>query len=133
MRRFAAGGFLGLVLLLSSALSQAPQRVTIGKNIFAFHEEKFSDRTLEIQPPIVSDIEILVEQIGIPNISKINELRLQIRRVLGLKNAAALEDGGYRTVAYDPEWAAGDTPGFYLVLGHEIGHQFCGHTVGEVR
>src|ERR1043166_3462420 len=69
--------------------------------------------------------------IGIPNAPKINELRLQIRRILGLKNAVALEGEGYRTIAFDPDWAVSDTPSFYLTLGHEAGHHFCGHSVGR--
>ena len=50
-----------------------------------------------------------------------------------MQNAASLEGEGYRTIAYDPNWAAGDTPGFYLVLGHEVGHLFCGHNAGDLR
>jgi hypothetical protein len=87
---------------------------------------------MKMEPPLTSDVEILVELVGLPNVSNLNALRLHIRRVLGLKNACALpEAGGYATIAYDPDWAAGDTPGFYLALGHEAGHHFCGHFVGE--
>lgn len=133
--RFICTGAGCLVALLcwSSASSQSTQRVTIGKDVFAFHEEKFRDLNMKMEAAIVSDVEILVELVGLPNTTKINALRLQIRRILGLKNAAALEGEGYRTIAYDPDWAAGDTPGFYLVLGHEAGHHFCGHSVGDVR
>jgi hypothetical protein len=89
---------------------------------------------MKLEPAIASDAEILVELIGLPNVSNINALRLHIRRVLRLRNACALpQAGGYATIAYDPDWAAGDTPGFYLALGHEAGHHFCGHFVGNVH
>jgi hypothetical protein len=128
MRRLRTASFLAALLCWSAALSQSPQWVTIGKDVFAFHEEKFRDLNLRLEPPVTSDVEILVELVGIPNAAKINALHLQIRRVFGLNNAASLKGEGYRTIAYDPNWAAGDTPGFYLVLGHEAGHLFCGHT-----
>jgi hypothetical protein len=86
---------------------------------------------MRLEDPITSDVEILVELIGLPNIPKLNAQRLHIRRVLGLRNACALpEAGGYATIAYDPNWASGDTGQFYLALGHEAGHHFCGHFTG---
>lgn len=121
------------LLCFGSALSQSPQWVRIGQNFLAFHEEKFRDMNLQMEAPITSDVEILVELVGIPNAAKINALRLQIRRIVGLNNAASLEGEGYRTIAYDPNWAAGDTPGFYLALGHEAGHHFCGHSISNVQ
>jgi hypothetical protein len=83
---------------------------------------------MRMEPAQTSDAEILVELVGIPNVSNLNAQRLHIRRVLNLGNACSLpEAGGYATIAYDPLWAAGDTPAFYLALGHEAGHHFCGH------
>jgi hypothetical protein len=133
VRFFGTGFFFATLLSWSSASAQSSQWITIGKDFLAFHEDKFRALNMKLEPPITSDVEILVELIGLPNIPKINALRLQIRRIYGLKNAASLEGEGYRTIAYDPDWAAGDTPGFYLALGHEAGHHFCGHSIGNVR
>jgi len=81
------------------------------------------------------DIEILVELIGLQNVAKINELKLQIRRTgtTGLNDALSFESRGCRSIVYDPYWASGDTPGFYLIFSHEAGHHFCGHTVSQVH
>ncbi len=131
--------FIRTVLLLPAILywdpaaSQSAQWITISKDALAFHEEKFRELNMKMEPSIASDAEILVELVGLPNISKINALRVQIRRILGFNNAAALEGEGYRSIVYDPEWAAGDTAGFYLVLGHETGHHFCGHSANDTR
>jgi hypothetical protein len=134
MMKIAIGGsVLAAIFCWNSALSQAPQWLTIGKNAFAFHEEKLQDYNVKMEPPFSADAEIFIEQIGLPNVSKINQLRLQIRRTYGLKTAVALEGEGFRTIAFDPDWAASDTPKFYLILGHEAGHHFCGHSVGAVR
>lgn len=133
MRLIGITTFVAALLLLSSAFSQSAQRITIGKDALAFHEDKFLDLNMKMEAAVVADAEILVELVGLPNVAKINALKLQIRRILGLKNAVALEGGGYRTIAYDPEWASGDTPGFYLALGHEAGHHFCGHSIGNVH
>ena len=128
-----AACLVAALLGCGSALSQSSQPVRIGQNFLAFHEEKFRGMNLQMEAPVTSDVEILVEMVGIPNAAKINALRVQIRRMFGLNNAAAVEGDGYRTIAYDPNWAAGDTPGFYLALGHEAGHHFCGHSIGNVQ
>ncbi len=104
--------------------------VTIGQDAVAFHEDVFRDRKIKIEKPVVSDVEIFVELIGIPNFEKINALRLQIVRSAGLKNAAAYFGQGYRSIVYDPVWAASTTGEFYLALSHEAGHHFCGHVGG---
>lgn len=117
------------LLLWSSGVS-AQETIRIGRDARAFHEEQFRDANIKIEPPATNDVEILVELIGIPNAAKINALRLQIRRSLGIKNALAFFGQGYRSIAYDPSWAAAATPEFYLVLGHEAGHLFCEHVVG---
>jgi hypothetical protein len=75
------------------------------------------------------DAKIFVEMIGLPNIPKVNELQLTIRRSGRLQNAVALFQDGGRMIIYDPEWAKSVTAEFYLVLGHEAGHHFCGHTI----
>lgn len=76
-------------------------------------------------------LNFLIELVGIPNIFKINAARLQIRRAFGLRNAFALRVNGYATILYDPEWAQSQPAEFYLILGHEAGHIFCGHIPGE--
>jgi hypothetical protein len=127
MTRLMAGCIVVALLWPCSASPQAAQWVTIGRNASAFHEDVFRDRNIKIEPPVVSDVEIFVELIGLPNVAKINALRLQIRRSIGLKNAVAYSGQGYRTIVYDPDWAAGARAEFYLVLSHEAGHHFCGH------
>jgi hypothetical protein len=131
--RFILSRALLVTLLFhcDSALSQRSQSVVTGQNIFAFHEDKFRDLNLKMEPTVASDAEILIELIGLPNVSKINALRLQIRRMFGLRTAVSVEGEGYRTIVYDPDWAASNTPEFYLVLGHEAGHHFCGHSVAN--
>ena len=103
--------------------------VPIGGN--AFHAEKSSgsgciDTTLS---PVIDD-EIFVEMIGLSNISKINELGLTIGHTAGFENAVALFHQGISHDILDPEWAKSATAGSYLVLGHEAGHHFCGHSLG---
>lgn len=130
VRLAGIGSLLIALLYWSSASSQSPQQPAIASGGFPFAGELCSP-VMKMEPPLASDAEILVELVGLPNVSNLNALRLHIRRVLGLQNACALpEAGGYATIAYDPDWAAGDTAGFYLALGHEAGHHFCGHFVG---
>ncbi len=117
-------------LFLWSPSASAQETIRIGRDARAFHEEQFRDANIKVEPHAVIDVEILVELIGIPNAAKINALKLQIRRSLGIRNALAFYGQGYRTIAYDPNWAATATAEFYLVLGHEAGHLFCEHVVG---
>ncbi|WP_128958279.1 hypothetical protein [Bradyrhizobium guangzhouense] len=133
MRSVGVTAILAALFSVSPAWPQSAQLITVGRDTFAFHEEKFRDLNMKMEAPVTADAEILVELVGLPNVAKINALKLQIRRIYGLKNAVALEGGGYRTIAYDPEWASGETPGFYLALGHEAGHHFCGHSIGEIN
>jgi hypothetical protein len=133
VRFIGAGSFLAVLLYWNSASSQSRQWITVGSEVAPYQQE-LCDPQMKMEPPNTSDVEILVELVGLPNVSKINALRLHIRRRLGLKNACALpEAGGFATIAYDPDWAAGDTPAFYLTLGHEAGHHFCGHFVGDAH
>lgn len=143
--------FLVLAALSWSSLasSQTPEFWTLGSDAFAFHEDLFREHRIKVEPADVNDVEIFVEMIGFENLSKINALQLQIRRSLGLNNAAAMFHDDFRTIVYDPTWAdrrsAGQSlewprvpaesasPEFYLVLGHESGHHFCEHTIGKVR
>lgn len=127
--RHAIAAFL-VSLLPLSASAGAQESIRIGRDVRAFHEEMFRDADIRIEPHAVIDVEILVELIGIPNLSKLNAQRLQIRRSIGIKNALSFYGQGYRSIAYDPNWAAVATPEFYLVLGHEAGHLFCNHVVG---
>src|SRR5258708_4414229 len=133
MKRARSCCLLVALLWACPATPQTAEWVTVGSDAFAFHEDIFRDLRIKIEPPIVNDVEIFVELIGIPNFAKINALRLQIRRSIGLNNAGAFLGSNYRTIVYDPNWAAGATAEFYLVLGHEAGHHFCEHTMGKVR
>lgn len=129
--RIAGAAFVLVVAVLgSAAFSQSSQWLILGQNFFAFHEEKFAGLSVKMEDSMTSDAEILVELVGLPNIPKVNAMRIRIRRAFGLSNAASGEGDGFQTIVYDPNWAAGDTAGFYLALGHEAGHLFCGHTVG---
>ena len=133
MNRLALSCTLGACLVIWPAMLHAQEWITVGRDVLAFHEDIFREQRVKIEPPVVNDAEIFIELIGIPNAAKINELRLQIRRSVGLRNAGALSRDNYRSIIFDPAWAAGATPEFYLVLGHEVGHHFCGHTIGKVR
>lgn len=98
---------------------------------FPFQQELCGSQ-MRLEPAMTSDAEIFVELVGIPNTGKINAQRLQIRRSMGIGRACAVPQAqGFATIAYDPVWAAGDTPAFYLALGHEAGHHFCGHFTGS--
>lgn len=116
--------------LLWSAAAMAQEAIRIGRDVRAFHEEQFRDLNIKVEPTAVNDVEIFVELVGIPNVGKINALRLQIRRSFGLKNAFAYYDSNFRSIIYDPNWSASATAEFYLALGHEAGHHFCEHLVG---
>lgn len=130
VRCAGVGSLLAALLYWTSAFSQTPQQSATSFGGFPFPAELCSP-DMQMEPPLTSDAEILVELVGLPNVSKLNLLRLQIRRKVGLNNACALLNaGGYTTIAYDPDWAAGDTAAFYRTLGHEAGHHFCGHFVG---
>jgi hypothetical protein len=65
----------------------------------------------------------------LPNIGKVNELRLTIARTSGFRNAVALFHDGSRLIIHDPAWARSATAEFYLVLGHEAGHHLCQHVL----
>lgn len=99
----------------------------------AFHAEKFSGDCLETTLSPVIDSEIFVELLGLQNIPKVNELGLTIGRSTGFDNAVALFHDGSRMIIVDPEWARSATAESYLVLGHEAGHHFCGHTIKNAR
>jgi hypothetical protein len=132
-----ANGVIAGITLAITCIGAAPAQnveyATLGKDALAFHEDIFRERKIRLEAPVVFDVEIFVELVGLPNIAKINALRLQIRRSLGLRNAAAVFFNDYRTIVYDPDWAKSVSAEFYLVLGHEAGHHFCGHTVGSVK
>jgi hypothetical protein len=118
-------------VLLCSTSATAQEAIRVGRDVRAFHEDQFGDLNIKVEPPAVNDVEIFAELIGLPNFAKINALRLQIRRSVGLKNAFAYYDSSYRSIVYDPNWSATATAEFYLALGHEAGHHFCGHLVGS--
>jgi hypothetical protein len=109
------------------ACAQPAERVIIGKQVRAFHEDVLRGENIELQQPNVRDAAVFVELIGLSNLAKVNALRVQIRRAAGIKNAIGYSGDGFRTIVYDPVWAASATADFYLVLSHEAGHFFCGH------
>ena len=97
----------------------------------AFHAEKSKSDCIDTTLSPVLDAEIFVELIGLENIPKINELQLTIGRSAGFENAIALFYKGSRMIVLDPEWAKSRTAESYLVLAHEAGHHFCGHSLGR--
>jgi hypothetical protein len=112
---------------------QTTMCTNFGRN--AFHAEDYSaSECTEVALSPVIDSELFIEMIGIPNAAKINELGLTIGRSIGFKNAAAFfHDDRTRWITYDPEWARTSTTEAYLVLAHEAGHHFCGHTIESVK
>jgi Zn-dependent protease with chaperone function len=94
----------------------------------AFHAETFSGDCIPTTLSPVLDSEIFVEMIGIPNIAKINELQLTIGRTSNKNNAFATFYKGGRMLIIDPVWARSGADA-YLIIGHEAGHHFCGHTL----
>lgn len=131
----------------ASGKGRTPEILKIGKDAMAFHADKFVGGFAAVTGPEVPDAEIFVEMIGMPNLAAVSALQLTILRSRGFKNAAALylseplpgERGPQgplkvkRLIVYDPEWARTANAEFYLVLGHEAGHHFCGHTLGKVQ
>lgn len=95
----------------------------------AFHADKSTSDCIQTTLSPADDAQIFVELIGLPNISKVNELRLTIGRTSGFNNAVALFHNGSRMIIHDPAWARSATAEFYLVLGHEAGHHFCSHVL----
>lgn len=93
----------------------------------AFHAEKATSDCVRTSLSPVEDAEILVELFGLPNIPKINQLRLTIGRTSDFNNAVAVFHNGGRMIIHNPAWAKTATAEFYLVLGHEAGHHLCGH------
>lgn len=121
-------GLVVFTLLWSRlALSQSAEWVTIGSGVRAFHEDVFQNRQIKLEIPVVVDAELIIELIGMPNLPKLNAMQLQICRSVGLQNALAYYGAGYRTIVFDPDWAASQTADFYRAIGHELGHLFCGH------
>lgn len=112
-----------------SRQTQSPACVKLSGN--AFHAEKSlgTGDCIDTTVSPSADVEVFVEMIGLPNIPKVNELNLTIRRTSRFGNAVALFKDGARMIIYDPEWAKAVTAESYLVLGHEAGHHFCGHTI----
>ncbi|HZO21474.1 MAG TPA: hypothetical protein VFB37_03145 [Steroidobacteraceae bacterium] len=100
--------------------------VPLGGN--AFHAEAFSGNCIPATLSPALDAEIFIEMIGLPNIPKINELRLTIGRTSNQNNAFATFHNGGRLLIIDPVWARSGVEA-YLIIGHEAGHHFCGHTL----
>ena len=97
----------------------------------AFHPEKLPGRQCKLKLSPVLDIEVFVEMIGLPNIAKINELKLTIAHFGGFGTAMAVTYKGLPMIVLDPQWAKSGTAETYLVLGHEAGHHFCGHHLDQ--
>ncbi len=98
----------------------------------AFHAEAFSGSCIPTTLAPVLDAEILIEMIGLPNVAKLNELQLTIGRTDNFTNAVATFYQGNRVIIHDPAWARSGAES-YLVIGHEAGHHFCGHTLANFR
>jgi|SRR5215510_1853171 len=102
----------------------------------AFHAEKLFRDCVEATVSPVFDAEIFVEMIGLPNVAKVTDLNLTIWRSTqseNFNNAMAVLIGGSRNIVYDTAWAKAATVEAYVILGHEAGHHFCGHTLGDVE
>jgi hypothetical protein len=99
----------------------------------AFHAEKFTGGCLPTTLAPGGDAQIFVEMIGLPNLAKVTELKLTIGRSVGFNNAVALFNSGSRMIIHDPEWTKSANAEFYLVIGHEAGHHFCGHTLSTFQ
>jgi hypothetical protein len=93
----------------------------------AFHPEKIPGGQCKLKLSPVLDIEVFVEMIGLPNIAKINGLKLTIAHFEGYEGAVAAFYNGLPIIVLDPQWARSGTAETYLILGHEAGHHFCGH------
>lgn len=96
----------------------------------SFHAQPSSENCLVTTVSPSLDIEFFVELIGLPNIGKINELGLTIGRTHNQNNAHATFFNGGRVLMIDPVWAKSG-PEAYLIVGHEAGHHFCGHTLPD--
>jgi hypothetical protein len=118
-----------LALWAPAALGQTGETIILGQGALGFHEELLRSMAIKVEPAMAVDAEIFIELIGLPNVAKINALRLQVRRSPGLNTAFAYFSQNYRSIVYDPVWARSATAEFYLVLGHEAGHHICGHTI----
>ncbi len=127
MGRIWASCFFLTLLWSSNAFPESAEWVTIGRDVHAFHEDTLRDQKILVEPAVTNDAAYFIQLLGIPNAGKINALRLQIRRSIGIKNAVGYTGDGYRTIVYDPVWAQSATAASWLVLAHEAGHFFCGH------
>lgn len=133
-----AASALLLVLSFAYITCCRAEHMKIGRDISAFHEDELAgyekDYGFDLEDKlVVGDAQILVELVGIPNFAKINAMRFQIRRADGLRGAFAFSADGYSTIVYDPNWARSEPAEFRLILGHEAGHVFCGHTTTEIQ
>lgn len=97
----------------------------------AFHADQAEDACVQGELAPVLDAEIFIEMIGIPNIAKINELKLSLWRSTKLNGAKAGFLDGARVIAFDPVWAKAASAEAYLIFGHEAGHHFCGHSIAS--
>ena len=109
--------------------SQVPECVSIVSNAFHAKAVSLAKDCIETTLSPVVDSEILVELIGIPNIAKLNELKITIRQTEGLDSAVAIFHREGRVIVLDPGWARSGSAEAYLTIGHEAGHHFCGHTL----
>lgn len=60
----------------------------------------------------------------------------EVRSATGIRNGFAVISGGVRYIVYDPIWyqdTGSEAGAVALVLGHEVGHHVCGHTMGMLR
>ena len=156
MRKTCAVGLLFLLLLSNSLAAQktytfeeacrlagnttgpcAPSQQRQGETCLAifgnaFHGEAAPKSCIGAVVSPVFDSEVFVEMIGLRDIGKINDLKLTIyRSVHPINNAYASFLDGKRLIILDQEWVRAGGAEAYLVLGHEVGHHFCGHLVAD--
>lgn len=125
---------LFIVIWTSSAEAQRRKRitVTVGKNAVGFHFN-YQGQTILVDLDgvhVEHDWHTLEDMIS-------GDRRVNTPVILGrtrsINNAFAfIHSDNKRYVVLGTD-AGGITPGNILVLGHEVGHHLCGHTVGMMR
>jgi hypothetical protein len=116
--------------------AQARDALIIGQDLFILHP----DRAFQYNGKTVWLDDIYPEDPGhdgsmVVDLSGLSPNPFIIRRSIGLNDGFAAMRAGERYIVYDPSvFGYGSSgPSRWLVLGHEIGHHVCGHTVGMMQ
>lgn len=132
-------------LLLQIVSSHAYDRLTIGRDLQVFHagpDVLVGGTTIELLAANRQsdfDLRAMALLLGIdpgPNSWESPSLPLTPFRSSDIRNGlAGITKSGQRIVIYDPIFfdRLHGSGSRYFVLGHEIGHHVCGHTVGAFR